>query len=176
MAFYKDREREREVRVNNRIKVPQVRLIDDKGEQKGVVSTFDALRMAREVGLDLVEISPNSNPPVCKILDYGKYKYDIKKKAHEAKRKQTVIKVKEVKMRPATDDHDIEFKVNHIKRFLEEGDKVKVTVVFKGREMVYQERGKAVLERVLNEVKDKAKIEQTPNMEGKSMFMLLGPV
>ena len=175
MAFYKDREREREVRINNRIKVPQVRLIDDKGEQKGVVSTFDALRMAREAGLDLVEVSPNSSPPVCKILDYGKYKYDVKKKAHEAKKKQTVIKVKEVKMRPATDEHDIEFKVNHIKRFLEEGDKVKVTVVFKGREMVYQNRGKAVLERVLNEVKDKAKVEQTPNMEGKSMFMLLGP-
>lgn len=176
MAFYKDREREREVRVNNRIKVPQVRLIDDRGEQKGVVSTFDALRMARDIGLDLVEISPNSSPPVCKILDYGKYKYDIKKKAHEAKKKQTVIKVKEVKMRPATDDHDIEFKVNHIKRFLEEGDKVKVVVVFKGREMVYQDRGKAVLERILGEVKDKAKVEQTPNMEGKSMFMLLGPV
>lgn len=156
--------------------MPQVRLIDDRGEQKGVVSTFDALRMAREAGLDLVEVSPNSSPPVCKILDYGKYKYDLKKKAHEAKKKQTVIKVKEVKMRPATDDHDIEFKVNHIKRFLEEGDKVKVTVVFKGREMVYQERGKAVLERVLTEVKEKAKVEQTPNMEGKSMFMLLGPV
>ncbi len=156
--------------------MPQVRLIDDRGEQKGVVSTFDALRMARDIGLDLVEISPNSSPPVCKILDYGKYKYDIKKKAHEAKKKQTVIKVKEVKMRPATDDHDIEFKVNHIKRFLEEGDKVKVVVVFKGREMVYQDRGKAVLERILGEVKDKAKVEQTPNMEGKSMFMLLGPV
>ncbi len=153
-----------------------MRLIDENGEQKGVVSTFDALRMAREAGLDLVEVSPNSSPPVCKILDYGKYKYDLKKKAHEAKKKQTVIKVKEVKMRPATDDHDIEFKVNHIKRFLEEGDKVKVTVVFKGREMVYQERGKAVLERILTEVKEKAKVEQTPNMEGKSMFMLLGPV
>jgi translation initiation factor IF-3 len=141
----------------------------------GVVPTIEAMRLARETGLDLVEISPNAVPPVCKILDYGKYKYEIKKKAQEAKKKQVVVKLKEVKMRPGTDEHDFQFKLRHIKRFLEEGDKAKVVVVFKGREMAYQELGRQVMNRILEEVKDKAKVEHSPSMEGKALIMVLAP-
>lgn len=137
--------------------------------------TYEALRLSREVNLDLVEISPTTTPPVCKILDYGKYKYVQKKRAHEAKKKQTVIKLKEVKMRPSTDEHDFQFKVRHIKRFLEEGDKAKVTVVFKGREVAYAERGRAVMNRIVEEVKKEGKVEQFPKMEGKMMIMILTP-
>jgi len=126
--------------------------------------------------LDLVEISPNAAPPVCKILDYGKYKYELKKKAQEAKKKQVVVKLKEVKMRPMTDEHDFQFKLRHIERFLEEGDKAKVTVVFKGREMAYQDRGRAVMQRVLEVLKDKVKVDQTPSMEGRMMIMILSPL
>jgi translation initiation factor IF-3 len=140
-----------------------------------VVATIEAMKLARESGLDLVEISPNAAPPVCKILDYGKYKYELKKKAQEAKKKQVVVKLKEVKMRPGTDEHDFQFKLRHIKRFLEEGDKAKITVVFKGREMAYQDLGRQVMGRILEEVKDKAKVEQSPSMEGKSLIMVLAP-
>lgn len=131
--------------------------------------------MAREAGLDLVEISPTAQPPVCKILDYGKFKYEQKKKAQEAKKKQQVVKLKEVKMRPTTDEHDYQFKVRHIRRFLEEGDKAKVTVVFKGREMAYQEQGRAVLLRVMEELKSESKVEQMPAMEGRMLIMVLAP-
>jgi len=168
-------QREKEIRTNNRIRVSQVRLIDHNGEQKGVVATMDAIRMAREAGLDLVEISPNAAPPVCKILDYGKYKYTLKKRAHEAKKKQVVVKLKEVKMRPTTDEHDFQFKLRHVKRFLEEGDKVKITVVFKGREMAYVDRGRTVMNRVFEEVKTVSKVEHGPSMEGRSMIMVIGP-
>ncbi len=142
----------------------------------GVIPTIEALRIAREAGLDLVEISPTAAPPVCKILDYGKYKYELKKKAQEAKKKQIVVKVKEVKMRPVTDEHDFQFKLRHIKRFLEEGDKVKVTVVFKGREVVYTDQGRAVMKRIAEEVKETAKIESSPTMEGKNMYMIVSPI
>lgn len=125
--------------------------------------------------MDLVEISPHAHPPVCKILDYGKFKYTQKKKAHEAKKKQAVIKLKEVKMRPNTDEHDFQFKVRHIKRFLEEGDKAKVTVVFRGREIAYADRGRQLLTRIVEETKVEAKVEQTPMMEGKAMIMILAP-
>jgi translation initiation factor IF-3 len=152
-----------------------VRLIDQDGKQLGVVATIEAMRLAREAGLDLVEISPNAAPPVCKILDYGKYKYEIKKKAQEAKKKQVVVKLKEVKMRPGTDEHDFQFKLRHIQRFLEEGDKAKITVVFKGREMAYQDLGRQVMARILEAVKDKAKVEQSPSMEGKALIMVLAP-
>ncbi len=131
--------------------------------------------MARDAGLDLVEISPNANPPVCKILDYGKFKYTQKKRAQEAKKKQTVVKLKEVKMRPNTEEHDYQFKLRHIKRFLEEGDKAKVTVVFKGREVAYTERGRAVLKRIIEELKNEAKVEHPPSMEGRAMIMVLAP-
>lgn len=133
------------------------------------------MQVARDAGLDLVEISPTAAPPVCKILDYGKYKYVQKKKAHEAKRKQTVVKLKEVKMRPVTDEHDYQFKVRHIKRFLGEGDKVKVTVVFKGREVAYADQGRAVMHRIIEEIKKEGKVEHSPSMEGKSLIMVLSP-
>ena len=141
----------------------------------GVLQTYEAIRIAREAGLDLVEISPNAVPPVCKILDYGKYKYMLKKRAQEAKKKQTVVRLKEVKMRPNTDEHDFQFKVRHIKRFLEEGDKAKVTVVFKGREVAYAARGKVLMDRILEEVKKEVKVEYPPRMEGKAMIMVLAP-
>jgi len=150
-------------------------VIDQDGKQLGVLPTIEAMRLAREAGLDLVEISPTASPPVCKILDYGKYKYELKKKAQEAKKKQIVVKLKEVKLRPNTDEHDFQFKLNHIKRFLEEGDKAKITVVFKGREMAYQELGRQVMSRILEELKAQAKVEHPPSMEGKSLIMVLAP-
>jgi translation initiation factor IF-3 len=168
-------QREKELRINGRIRINQVRLIDQDGKQLGVLPTIEAMRLAREAGLDLVEISPSAAPPVCKILDYGKYKYELKKKAQEAKKKQIVVKLKEVKMRPNTDEHDFQFKLRHIKRFLEEGDKAKVTVVFKGREMAYQDLGRQVMARILEEVKNEAKVEQPPSMEGKALIMVLAP-
>ena len=129
-------------------------MIGSDGQQLGVFPTDEAIRMAENDGLDLVEISPNSNPPVCKIIDYGKYKYQQAKKVQEAKKHQTVIHVKEVKLRPTTDDHDFDFKVKHVKRFLEDGDKAKITVTFKGREMAYSNLGRAMLQRVLEALKD----------------------
>ncbi len=158
-----------------RIRVPQVRLIDQDGKQLGIVATPEALRLSREAGFDLVEISAGANPPVCKILDFGKYKYTLKKKAHEAKRKQIVVKLKEVKMRPTTDEHDFQFKLRHIKRFLSEGDKAKVTVVFKGREVVYTDLGRQVMKRIIEETKEEAKVEHSPSMEGKALIMVLAP-
>lgn len=168
-------QREKEIRINHRIKVSQVRLIGHDGQQLGIVPTPEALRMARDIGLDLVEISASASPPVCKILDYGKYKYELKKKAHEARKKQVVVKLKEVKMRPNTEEHDFQFKLRHMKRFLEEGDKVKITVVFKGREMAYSERGRVLLNKVIEEIKDEGKVEYPPTMEGRSMIMVLVP-
>lgn len=140
-----------------------------------MVQTFVAIKMAQEIGLDLVEISPSARPPVCKILDYGKYKYQLKKKAHSAKMKQVVVLMKEVKMRPSTDEHDFQFKLRHIKRFLEEGNKAKVTVVFRGREMAYTQRGRDMMKRVLGELQDKIKVEQSATMEGRNMIMVVSP-
>lgn len=140
-----------------------------------MVQTFVAIKMAQEIGLDLVEISPSARPPVCKILDYGKYKYQLKKKAHSAKMKQMVVLMKEVKMRPSTDEHDFQFKLRHIKRFLEEGNKAKVTVVFRGREMAYTQRGRDMMKRILGELQDKIKVEQSATMEGRNMIMVVSP-
>jgi translation initiation factor IF-3 len=141
----------------------------------GVVSLREALQMAAEAGLDLVEISPNAQPPVCKILDFGKYKYEVQKKKNEARKKQKVIEVKEIKMRPGIDDHDYDVKMRAIYRFLEEGDKVKVTMRFRGREMVHQELGMKVLERVRGDLETRAKVEQLPRMEGRQMIMVMAP-
>ena len=138
-----------EHRINERIRVPEVRLIDEKGNQVGVVPTHEALRMARDRGLDLMEVAPNIRPPVCKICDYGKFKYEKKKKDHAAKRKQVVIKVKEVQLRPNTDDHDLDYKFRNIRGFLEEGDKAKITVLFRGREVVHAEQGKKMLDQMI---------------------------
>jgi translation initiation factor IF-3 len=151
-----------------------VRVISSEGEQLGVMQTRDAIKKAEELGLDLVEVAPSANPPVCRIMDFGKYKYEMSKKAHESRKHQTVITIKEIKMRPRTDEHDITFKMNNIKRFLADGDKVKVSIMFRGREMAHPERGRAVLERIVKELENDAVVEQHPRMEGRNMFLMLG--
>ena len=162
-------------RVNEMISVPSVRLIDAEGENHGVVSTSQAMEMAVEAGLDLVEISPQSDPPVCKILDFGKYKYEAQKRKNEARKKQKTIDVKEIKMRPNIDVHDYDVKMRSIHKFLGEGDKVKVTMRFRGREMAHQELGMKVLERVRDDVGEMAKVEQLPKLEGRQMIMVMAP-
>ncbi len=162
-------------RVNDEISAQNIRLIDAEGEQVGVVSRDDALSRAFAVGLDLVEISPNAEPPVCKILDYGKFKYEIQKKKAEAKKKQKVIEIKEIKVRPNIDDNDYNIKMRAVRRFLEEGDKVKVTLRFRGRELAHQDLGAKVLDRIRDEVADLAKVEQFPKMEGRQMIMVIAP-
>jgi translation initiation factor IF-3 len=157
------------------INIPRIRLIDEKGENRGVVATREAIQMAQDVGLDLVEISPNTDPPVCKILDFGKYKYEAQKKANEARKKQKVIEVKEIKLRPGIDTHDYDIKMRAMRGFLEEGDKVKITLRFRGREMAHQELGAKVLERVKTDVEAIAKVEQWPKMEGRQMTMVISP-
>src|SRR3954469_12994840 len=164
-----------EHRINERIRVPQVRLIDEKGEQVGVVATQQALQMARERGLDLMEVSPNSHPPVCKIVDYGKFKYEKKKREHQAKKKQTVIKVKEVQLRPQTEEHDLNYKFKNIRTFLEEGDKAKITIMFRGREITYVDQGHRMMRQLAEMVKDIAIIEAFPKLEGKKLIMVLAP-
>ena len=153
----------------------QVRLIDETGENHGVVSIDDALRRAVEAGLDLVEISPNNDPPVCKILDYGKFKYQAQKKASEARKKQKTIEVKEIKMRPGIDQHDYDVKMRAVEKFLKEGDKVKVTLRFRGREMAHKELGMDLLERVRVATDELAKVEQLPRLEGRQMSMVIAP-
>ena len=161
--------------MNFEINVPNVRLVGADGEMIGVVTTREALNAAEEAGLDLVEISPNADPPVCKILDFGKFKYEQQKKKNEARRKQKVIEVKEIKLRPNIDDHDYDVKMRSATSFLEEGDKVKVTMRFRGREMMHQELGMNVLMRVKDQLETLAKVEQTPQLEGRQMTMVLAP-
>jgi translation initiation factor IF-3 len=162
-------------RVNNQIESEQVFLITEDGTKAGVLSTREALDIAEEVGLDLVEVSPNEKPPVCKILDYGKYKFQAQKKAAEAKKKQKVIEVKEIKMRPNIDTHDYETKMKAMNKFLDNGDKVKVTLRFRGREMAHQELGMQLLRKVQVEVDNIAKVELHPKLEGRQMTMVVAP-
>jgi translation initiation factor IF-3 len=162
-------------RVNTEIDARSIRLIDADGEMVGVVSLREGLDMAAEVGLDLVEVSPNADPPVCKILDFGKFKYEAQKKKNEARKKQKVIEVKEVKLRPNIDDNDYEVKMRAMRKFLSEGDKVKITLRFRGREMAHQHLGMAVLDRVREAIDDMAKIESLPRMEGRQMVMIVAP-
>ncbi len=162
-------------RVNKEIASVQVRLIDEAGENVGVVATSVALERAVEAGLDLVEISPGADPPVAKILDYGRFKYEDQKKKNEARKKQKVIEVKEIKMRPNIDQHDYDVKMRSINRFIGDGDKVKVTLRFRGREMVHQELGLKVLNRVREQIDEIAKVEQFPRMEGRQMIMIVAP-
>jgi translation initiation factor IF-3 len=162
-------------RVNEEIRVPQVRLIDHEGEMLGVMSARDAILKAYAVGLDLVEISPNADPPVCKILDYGKFKYEQQKKRNEAKKKQKVIEIKEIKVRPNIDENDYQVKMRAMKSFIEEGDKVKVTLRFRGREMAHQDIGVRVLERIRAEMDLTTKVEQMPRLENRQMVMVLSP-
>lgn len=161
--------------MNERIETASVRLVDETGSNVGIVSLDDALGRAEEVGLDLVEIAPEAKPPVCKILDYGKYKYEAQKKANEARKKQKVIDVKEIKMRPNIDHHDYDVKMRAMNKFLGEGDKVKVTLRFRGREMAHQELGLKVLERVRDDLGTVSKVEQFPKMEGRQMTMVVAP-
>jgi translation initiation factor IF-3 len=162
-------------RINEEIRVREVHLIDKDGSNRGTVSINEALTLAQEAGLDLVEISPNANPPVCKLLDYGKYKYHEQKKAAEARKKQKVVEVKEIKFRPMIDDHDYNVKMRSMLRFFEEGDKVKVTLRFRGREMAHQELGTKLLERVKDDTAKLAKVEQDARFEGRQMVMVLAP-
>ncbi len=162
-------------RVNEEIRAPQVRLIDQDGEMQGVMSARDAQLRAQAVGLDLLEISPNADPPVVKILDYGKYKYEQQKKKNEARKKQKVIEIKEIKVRPNIDENDYQVKLRAMRSFIEEGDKVKVTLRFRGREMAHQEIGVRVLERIRNEMDPLSKVEQMPRMENRQMVMVLTP-
>lgn len=166
---------DRSHRLNREIGVPEVRLVGLEGEPLGVVRTVEALQMAEEADVDLVEIAPTAQPPVCRLMDYGKFKYQEQKKAHEAKLKQKIIEIKEVKFRPATDDHDYSTKLRKMRAFLEEGDKAKVTLRFRGREMAHQNLGAQLLERVRNDVEDLAVVESMPRMEGRQMIMMLGP-
>ena len=153
----------------------EVRCISPEGEQLGVMKTADAIAQADAQGLDLVEVSPNTDPPVCKILDYGKFKYEAQKKKNEAKKKQKIIEVKEIKLRPNIDEHDYQVKMRNVQKFLDEGDKVKVTMRFRGREMAHQELGVNVLNRVRDDTEDVAKIEAFPKLEGRQMIMVIAP-
>ena len=164
-----------EYRINDNIEAAEVRLVDADGEMAGVVGLSAALEKAVEAGLDLVEVSPNAKPPVCKILDYGKFKYEAQKKANAARKKQRVIEVKEIKMRPNIDNNDYNTKMRKVHAFLEDGDKVKVTMRFRGRELAHQDIAMKVLERVRTEVGETAKIEQFPRMEGRQMIMIMAP-
>lgn len=161
--------------MNDQIRVREVRLIGSEGENVGVIDTRRAQDMAREVGLDLVELSPNAEPPVCKILDYGKYKYEQQKKASAARKNQKTQDVKEIKMRPGIDTHDYEVKMKKVHQFLENGDKVKLTIRFRGREMAHQQLGMEVMNRVADEVGETAKIEARPKLEGRQMIMVIAP-
>ena len=163
-------------RVNDKIRAPEIRLIGAEGENVGVVHPAKAMQMAADAGLDLVEISPNANPPVCKIMDFGKFKYETQKREAEARKKQKIIEVKEVKFRPNTDTHDYDVKMRNVFKFLENGDKVKVTLRFRGREMAHQNLGRELLERVAEDVKELGKIENMPKMEGRQMIMMIGPL
>lgn len=162
-------------RVNDEIRIRQVRLIDESGEQLGILETETALQMAREKGLDLVEVAPDARPPVCKILDYGKFKYLAKKKEHEAKKKQHQVVIKEMRVRPKIHDHDLDTKLRRARQFLEHGDKLQVNMLFRGREMGFKERGMNVMQRIIEHFEDIAKVERHPKMEGNRMIMVLNP-
>ncbi|MDO4642005.1 MAG: translation initiation factor IF-3 [Neisseria sp.] len=166
---------EREARINGEITAKEVRLISSTGEQLGVVSVKEALAMAEEQDIDLVEISPTAKPPVCKLMDFGKYKYEQSKKRDEAKKKQKQVQIKEIKFRPGTDEGDYQIKMRNINRFLADGDKVKVTLRFRGREMAHQEFGAQLLERVKEDLADVSSIESFPKMEGRQMVMMIAP-
>jgi len=161
--------------VNRQIRVPEILLINESGEKVGIVSPDEAVDMAEEAGLDLVEISPKAQPPVCKIMDFGKFKYEQQKKAAEAKKKQKIIEIKEVKFRPNIDDHDYDVKMRSVSKFLGEGDKVKVTLRFRGREMAHQELGRDLLNKVAGDIETLGKIESMPRMEGRQMTMIIAP-
>lgn len=153
-----------------------MRVIGAEGEQLGILGRNEAIAAAKEAGLDLVEVAATAEPPVCRIMDYGRFKYETQKKKQEAKKRQTVIQIKEIKLRPKTDEHDYQTKVNHIRRFIEGGDRCKVTIFFRGREIVHKDRGQAMLDKVVEDTKDIAKVEQEARAEGRTLFMMLVPL
>ncbi len=168
--------KEAQVRINRAIRVKEVRVIDPEGKQLGILPIFEALRVAANFELDLVEVSPKSEPPVCRIMDYGKFKYQQQKKAHDAKKKQAVVHIKEVKMRPKTEEHDFQFKLRHIENFLKEGNKIKVTVVFRGRELAHPDLGRNMITRIVEGVKEIGKVEQEAKFEGRNFVTILAPL
>lgn len=166
----------KDININEKIKVREVRLIDDNGKQLGIVPTVEAIRMAKEQDLDLVEVSPKTNPPVCKIMDYGKFKYQLAKKAQEAKKKQTVIQIKEMKLGLKIQEHDLLFKIKHIREFLEDGCKVKVIVMFKGREILHKDMGEKLTQKIIEAIKDIGNLEQKPKFDGRNIVMVFAPM
>jgi len=167
--------RSNRININRNIRAKEVRVIDPDGNQIGVIPTYKAIAVANDFGLDLVEISPNADPPVCKIMDYGRYKYELTKKKQEAKKKQTTFQLKEIKVRPKTGDHDLNTKIGHIKKFINRKDKVKVTVIFRGREITLTQQGRILLQKIVQETEEIASVEQHPKIEGRTMVMVLAP-
>jgi len=167
--------RSNKINVNQRIRAREVRVIDSEGNQVGIIPTKEALAAAADVGLDLVEVSPNADPPVCKIMDYGRYRYEQTKKKQEAKKKQSTFQLKEIKVRPKTGEHDLQVKIGHIRKFIGKKDKVKVTVIFRGREITLSELGMSVLNRIIEETEEIAMVEQSPKFEGRFLVMVLSP-
>ena len=174
--YFQRRTKDRGPRSNNRISSPDVQVIASDGENLGVMNTNEAISMAKNQGLDLIEIAPNANPPVCKIMDMGKYKYDAQKKANLAKKKQKIISLKEIKMRPVTETHDYEFKVKNAKKFISKGDKVKFTVLFKGREMQHTHLGHELMKRIISDINAFGKVEVQPKFEGRQIIMIVQPL
>ena len=174
--YFQRRTKDRGPRSNNRISSPEVQVIGSDGENLGVISTNEAISMARNLGLDLIEIAPNAKPPVCKIMDMGKFKYDAQKKANLAKKKQKIVSLKEIKMRPVTETHDYEFKVKNAKKFISKGDKVKFTIRFKGRELQHSHLGNELMTKIKDDMKDVGKVEMNPKFDGKQMIMVIQPL
>tara|TARA_B100002019_G_C21018960_1_gene473789 strand:+ start:80 stop:625 length:546 start_codon:yes stop_codon:yes gene_type:complete len=173
--YFQRRSKPQGPKANDRIKALDVQVIGSEGNNLGVMQLKQAIQMAKDEGLDLIEISPNANPPVCKIMDMGKYKYDLQKKANQAKKKQKIVSLKEIKLRPGTEIHDYNFKIKNAKKFISKGDKVKFTVKFKGREMQHVELGKNLMKRIIDDTKDIGKVETHPKFEGRQMIMIIQP-
>ena len=174
--YFQRRSRPRGPKTNERIRSPQVQVISSDGKNLGTLNTQEAINIAKQEGLDLIEIAPNANPPVCKIIDIGKYKYDLQKKANKAKKKQKIINLKEIKLRPGTEIHDYNFKIKNAQKFLEKGDKVKFTVRFKGREMQHTDLGKKLMDRIINDTAKIGKVEIYPKFEGRQIIMIIQPL
>jgi len=166
---------QKKVNINEHIRATEVRVISDEGDQLGIMPLAEALRTAREAGLDLVEVAPEAAPPVCRVMDFGRYKYQLSKKSAESRKKSSVIEIKEIKFRPKTGEHDYQFKLRNIQKFLAEKNKVKVSMMFRGREIAHADLGQSLLERVLKDMAETAQMEQTPKLEGRSMVMILAP-
>ena len=174
--YFQRRTKDRGPKSNNRISSPEVQVIGSDGENLGILNTNEAISLAKEKGLDLIEISPNAKPPVCKIIDMGKFKYDAQKKANVSKKKQKIVLVKEIKMRPVTETHDYEFKVKNAKKFITKGDKVKFTIRFKGRELQHSHLGRELMDKIKNDMQDVGKVELHPKFDGKQMIMVIQPL